>query len=152
VGGLAVGDYVLVGKDNGSGGFNVTTGITGTGTAGTTALTLSGAPAGDVPTGAGFIRIGNNAHTYTSITGTAVAGLSPVVPVGGYAAAAVWFPLVDTVADATSESSGTFIYSADFTARVRVRNGGGSPIVPFETTFAVTAGGGSVNAIRNADA
>lgn len=152
VGGLVAGDYVLVGKDNGSGGFDTATGITGTGTAGATALTLSGAPAGDVPTGAGFIRIGNNAHTYTSIAGTALTGLSPVVPAGGYSAAAVWFPLVDVVADASSESSGTFIYASDFTARVRVRNGGGSPIVPFETTFAVTSAGGSVNAIRNADA
>ena len=152
VGGLVSGDYVLVGKDNGSGGFNVTTGITGTGTAAATTVTLSGAPAGDVPVGVGFIRIGNNAHTYTSIVGTAVSGLSPAVPGGGYSAAAVWFPLIDTVADASSESSGTFIYSADFNARVRVRNGGGSPIVPFETTFPVTSGGGSVNAIRASDA
>ena len=152
VGGVSVGDYVLVGKDNGSGGFNTTTGITATGTAGATSLTLSGAPASDVPTGPGFIRVNGNAHSYTSITGTAVAGLSPVIPVGGYSASAAWFPLVDGVADTTTESSGTFNYSADFTARVRVRNGGGTPIVPFETTFAVTAAGGSVNAIRNADA
>lgn len=152
VGGLVAGDYVLVGKDNGSGGFNTTTGITGTGTAAATTVTLSGAPAGDVPRGAGFIRINGNPHTYTSISGTTVSGLSPAVPGGGYSGAAVWFPLLDVVADASSESSGTFIYSADFTARVRVRNGGGSPIVPFETTFPVTAAGGSVNAIRNADA
>ncbi len=151
VGGLVVGDYVLVGKDNGSGGFNTTTGITASGTASATTLTLSGAPASDVPTGAGFIRVGGNPHTYTGISGTAVAGLSPAVPVGGYSGAAVWFPLIDTQADATSESSGTFIYSTDFSARVRVRNGGGSPIAPFETTFPVTAGGGSVNAIRASD-
>lgn len=152
VGGLVVGDYVLVGRDNGSGGFNTTTGITASGTATATTLTLSGAPAGDVPSGSGFIRVNNNAHTYTGIVGTTVSGLSPAVPAGGYSGAAVWFPLIDTVADGTSESSGTFIYSTDFNARVRVRNGGGSPIVPFETTFPVTSGGGSVNAIRNADA
>lgn len=152
VGGLVAGDYVLVGKDDGAGGFNTATGITGSGTAAATTLALSGAPAGDVPRGAGFIRVGGNAHTYSSISGTTVSGLSPAVPAGGYSGAAVWFPLVDTLADATSESSGTFIYSADYTARVRVRNGGGSPIIPFETTFAVTAVGGSVNAIRSADA
>ncbi len=152
VGGLVAGDYVLVGKDNGSGGFNTTTGITGTGTAAATTLALSGAPASDVPTGVGFIRINGNAHTYTGISGTTVSGLSPAIPGGGYSGAAVWFPLIDTLADGSSESSGTFIYSADYTARVRVRNGGGSPIIPFETTFAVTAVGGSVNAIRNADA
>jgi hypothetical protein len=152
VGGLVVGDYVLVGKDNGSGGFNVTTGITATGTAAATTVTLSGAPASDVPTGSGYIRINGNPHTYTGIFGTTVSGLSPAVPAGGYSGASVWFPLVDTVADTTSESSGTFTYGSDFTARVRVRNGGGSPIVPFETTFAVTSGGGTINAIRAADA
>lgn len=151
VGGIVSGDYVLVGKDSGSG-FNITTGITATGSAAATTVTLSGAPAADVPIGAGFIRINGNPHSYTGISGVTVSGLSPAVPGGGYAAAAVWFPLIDTLADATSESSGTFTYGSDFTARVRVRNGGGSPIVPFETTFAVTAAGGSVNAIRNADA
>ena len=99
----------------------------------------------------GFIRINGNAHTYTSITGTAVAGLSPVVPGGGYSAAATWFPYVDKVAASTSESSGTFNYGSDFTARVRVRKGGTPSIVPFETIFAVTSAGGSVNAIRSAD-
>lgn len=152
VGGLAVGDYVLAGRDDGSGGFDTATGLTASGTAAATTVTLSAAPASDVPTGAGYIRIGGNAHTYTGISGTTVSGLSPAVPGGGYSGAAVWFPLVDTVADATSESSGTFTYSSDFTARVRVRNGGGSPIVPFETTFAVTASGGTINAIRAADA
>lgn len=152
VGGLVVGDYVLVGKDNGSGGFDTASGRTASGTAGTSTVTLNLAPASDVPTGAGRIRINGNPHSYTGISGTTVSGLSPVVPAGGYSGAAVWFPLVDTVADATSESSGTFTYGSDFTARVRVRNGGGSPIVPFETTFAVTSGGGTINAIRAADA
>lgn len=151
-GNLLSGDYVLVGKDDGSGGFNTTTGITGTGTAGATTLTLSGAPASDVPTGAGVIRIAGNPHSYTGISGTSVSGLSPVIPGGGYSASAVWFPLIDIQTAATSENSGTFNLASNFTARVRVRNGGGSPIQPFETTFSVTSAGGSVNAIRNADA
>lgn len=151
-GNLVSTDYVLVGKDNGSGGFNTTTGITSTGTAAATTLTLSGAPAGDVPTGAGFIRVNNNPHTYTGISGATVSGLSPAVPVGGYSAAATWFPYIDKQTASTSESSSSFNWVADFTARVRVRNGGvGAPIVPFETTFPVTSSGGSVNAIRNAD-
>ncbi len=152
VGGLTAGDYVLVGKDDGSGGLNTTTGLTASGSAAATTVTLSGAPASDVPMGAGRIRIGGNPHSYTGIVGTTVSGLSPAVPGGGYSGAAVWFPLIDKVAASASEASGTFTYGSDFTARVRVRNGGGSPIVPFETTFAVTAAGGSVNAIRNADA
>jgi hypothetical protein len=151
VGAIVSGDYVLVGKDNGSGGFNTTTGITSSGSASATTVTLSGAPASDVPTGAGRIRIAGNAHSYTGIVGTTVSGLSPAVPVGGYSAAATWFPLIDKQTSTTAESSGTFNYAADFTARVRVRKGGSPSIVPFETTFAVTSAGGSVNAIRNAD-
>ena len=157
VGGVVAGDYVLVGKDNGAGGFNVTTGITSAGTAAATTLTLSAAPASDVPTGAGFIRVTqagvSNAHAYTGISGTAVSGLSPAIPAGGYTTAATWFPYIDrTIPSGTGISSGVFNYGADFTARVRVRNGGGAPIVPYETTFAVTAAGGSNNAIRAADA
>lgn len=151
-GNLVSSDYVIVGKDNGAGGFNVTTGITSTGTAAATTVTLSGTPAGDVPTSSGYIRINDNPHTYTSMVGTTVSGLSPAVPAGGYTTAATWFPYIDKATVLTAESSGTFNYSADFTARIRVRNGGGSPIVPFETTFPVTVTGGSVNAIRNADA
>ena len=151
VGAVVSGDYILVGKDNGSGGFNTTTGITATGTAAATTVTLSGAPASDVPTGAGFIRINGNAHSYTGISGVTVSGLSPAVPVGGYSANSVWFPLIDKQTSTTAESSGTFTYAADFTARVRVRKGGSPSIVPFETTFSVTSAGGSVNAIRAAD-
>lgn len=150
VGSVVSGDYILVGKDNGSGGF-ATTAITATGTAAATTVTLSAAPANDVPTGAGYIRINGNAHTYTGISGTTVSGLSPAVPVGGYSAQAVWFPYIDKQTSGTGESSGSFIYLSDFTARVRVRNGGATPIVPFETTFSVTTAGGSVNAIRALD-
>lgn len=151
-GNLISGDYILVGKDDGSGGFNTTTGLTATGTAAATSITLSGSPAADVPTGSGYIRINGNPHSYTGISGTTVSGLSPAVPGGGYSAVAVWFPLIDKSTLSTSENSGTFNWQSDFTARVRVRNGGGTPIVPFETTFSVTSAGGSVNAIRNADA
>ena len=150
-GNLVSGDYILVGKDDGSGGFNTTTGITATGTAGASTVTLSGAPASDVVMGAGFIRLNGNAHSYTGISGTTVSGLSPVVPGGGYSAVAAWFPYLDESAGGSSASSSTFNWAADFTARVRVRNGGGSPIVPFETTFPVSNVGGSVTAIRNAD-
>lgn len=150
-GNLVAGDYVLVGKDDGANGFNTTTGITASGSAGATAATLSGATASDVPAGAGYIRINGNPHTYTGISGTTVSGLSPVVPAGGYSGASVWFPLIDKQASGSSETSGTFNLSAAFNARIRVRNGGGSPIVPFETVFNV-AGAITTNAIRNADA
>lgn len=150
VGAIVSGDYVLVGKDN-AGAFPTSSSVTATGTAAATTLTLSGAPASDVPTGAGYIRVAGNPHTYTGISGTTVSGLSPAVPGGGYSAAATWFPYIDKAVAATSVSSGTFTYGADFTARIRVRHGTSPSIVPFETTFAVTSAGGSINAIRNAD-
>jgi hypothetical protein len=154
IGNLVVGDRVLVGKDDGAGDFNVTTGITASGSAAATTVTLSGAPASDVPTGAGFISINDNPHTYTGISGVTVSGLSPAVPGGGYSGAAVWFPLIDTTADTTTESSGNFVMGsgASFVARVRVRNSA-IPIVPYETTFDVTeaGGGGSNNTIRDVE-
>lgn len=151
VGALDANDYVLVGKDDGAGGFITATGITATGTAGASTLTLSGAPAGDVPTGAGFIRVNGNPHTYTGISGTALSGLSPVVPVGGYSAQAAWFPYIDKLAGGAAVSSGTFNYAGDFSTRIRVRQGTGSAIVPFETSFTTGSTGGSVNAIRASD-
>lgn len=152
IGNLVVGDRVLAGKDDGAGGFVTATGITATGTAGQTTVTLSGAPEADVPTGAGYIRIAGNAHSYTGISGVTVSGLSPAVPGGNYAAAAVWFPYIDCTADATSEASGSFNFGAAFIMRYRVRNGaGGGAIVPFESTAAVAGSNVSVNAVRTAD-
>ena len=148
-GNLTSTDYIIVGKDDGSGGFNITTGLTGSGTSGASTITLSGSPASDVPTGTGYIRIGGDPYAYTGISGTTVTISGTLSKT--YSSAAVWFPYIDKQTSTTAESSGTFNYSADFTARVRVRNGGGSPIQPFETTFSVTSAGGSVNAIRNAD-
>lgn len=143
------GDYVLVGKDNGSGDFDTSTGLTASGSAAATTVTLSGSPAADVPVGAGYINIGKNVHTYTGISGTTVSGLSPAVPGGGYSGAVVWFPLIAASASSTSISSGTFTYGSDFTARARVRNGDpDAPIQPIDATFPVTSGGGSMNANR----
>lgn len=153
VSGLATGDYVIVARDNGSGGFANDTTVASTAAAGATSVTLTAAPS-DTPTGAGFIRINGNRHTYTGRAGNTVSGLSPAVPTGGYAAGASCFiPFIDGVSTGTSMTSGSFQFAANFTARFKVRQGGGaSPIVPFESTLAVTSNGGSGTAVRNADA
>ena len=152
VAGLTSGDYVLVGRDDGGSGFAQDTTLASAAVAGASTLTLTAAPS-DTPTGAGFIRVNGNRHTYASRTGNAIAGLSPVVPAGGYASGApVFIPFIDGVSAGTSMTSSAFQFSANFTARYRVRNGGGSPIVPFESTLAVTSNGGSGQAVRNADA
>lgn len=150
-GGLVAGDYVIIARDNGSGGFANDTTLASSATAGATTVALTAAPS-DTPTGAGFIRINGNAHTYTGRSGNTISGLSPAVPVGGYAAGLPAFiPFLDKVAASTSESSSSFLYSSGFTVRMRVRNGGASPIIPFETTFSVGSTGGSANAVRAAD-
>ena len=156
VGGVVSGDYVLVARDNGSGGFANDTTLAASATAGATSVTLTAAPA-DTPVAPGsqtcYIRINGNRHTYTGRSGNTVSGLSPAVPAGGYASGLpVFIPFIDAVAAGTSIQSANFQYSSPFTARYRVRNGGGSPIVPFESTLAVTSNGGSGTAVRGSDA
>lgn len=156
IGGVVAGDYVLVARDNGSGGFANDTTLASSATAGATSVTLTAAPA-DTPTAPGsqtcYIRINGNRHTYTSRSGNTISGLSPAVPAGGYASGLpVFIPFIDAVAAGTSIQSANFQFGSNFTARYRVRNGGGSPIVPFESTLAVTSNGGSGTAVRGSDA
>lgn len=156
VSGVVAGDYVLLARDNGSGGFAQDTTLASSAAAGATSVTLVSAPS-DTPTAPGsqgcYIRINGNRHTYTSRSGNVVSGLSPAVPAGGYASGlGVFIPFIDAVATATSIQSANFQFASNFTCRYRVRNGGGSPIVPFESTLAVTSNGGSGTAVRNADA
>ncbi len=152
IAGLAAGDYVIAARDNGSGGFANDTTLAATATAGATSVTLAAAP-GDTPTGAGYIRINGNPHTYTGRAGNVISGLSPAVPGGGYASGLpVFIPFIDGVSAGATMSSGAFQFASPFTVRYRVRNGGGSPIVPFESTLSVTEAGGSGNTVRTADA
>jgi hypothetical protein len=152
VSGLVAGDYVIAARDNGSGGFANDTTLASAASAAATSVTLTAAPS-DTPTGAGFIRINGNRHTYTGRAGNVVSGLSPAVPAGGYASGAtVFIPFIDAAATGASINSGAFQFASNFTVRYRVRNGGASPIVPFESTLAVTSTGGSGTAVRNADA
>lgn len=147
VNGVVSGDYVLVARDNS--GSILTNEYTVTAAANATNITVSGLKP-DTPT-FGVIRIAGNRHTYTSWTGTTISGLSPVVPTGGYTSASAFIPMIDTVVSGSTVSSAPMQYSSDFTCRYRVRNGGSTPIVPFESTLSVTSNGGSGTAVRNAD-
>ena len=149
VGGLAAGDYVLVARDNGAGGI-LTSEYTVSATAAATTVTV---PSLKVDTPAtGVIRIDGDRHTYTGRAGNVLSGLSPAIKAGGYTSKAAFVPLIDAVSPGASIASAAFQFSAPFTCRYRVRNGaGGSAIVPFESTLAVTETGGSGTAVRNAD-
>jgi len=154
VGGIAAGDYVLAARDSGTGFANDTT-IASTASAGASSVTLTAAPS-DTPTAPGsqacYIRINGNAHTYAARAGNVISGLSPAVPVGGYAAGAtVFIPFIDGVATGTSIQSANFQFGSNFTCRFRVRKGSTPSIVPFESTLSVTSNGGSGTAVRNAD-
>lgn len=154
VGGVVAGDYVIVARDSGSGFSNDTT-LASSAIAGATSVTLTAAPA-DTPTAPGsqacYIRINGNRHTYTGRSGNTITGLSPAVPVGGYASGLpVFIPFIDAVAAGTSIQSANFQYGSSFTCRYRVRKGTTPSIVPFESTLAVTSNGGSGTAVRNPD-
>ena len=148
VGNVTTSDYVLVARDDGSGDI-LDTEYTVTASAGVTSVTVTGLKA-DTPA-SGVIRIGGDRYTYTSWSGTTVSGLSPAIKTGGYSSAAAFIPFIDGTPSSTSIQSAAMQFSSNFTARFRVRNGGGSPIVPFESTMAVTSNGGSGTTVRTAD-
>ena len=142
-------DYVLVARDNGSGGIDDTE-YTVTASAAATSVNVTGLKP-DTPA-SGVIRINGNRHTYTSWSGATVSGLSPAVPGGGYSSAPAFIPFIDGAPSGSTIQSAAMQFNANFTARFRVRNGVTSPIVPFESTMAVTSNGGSGTAVRTADA
>jgi hypothetical protein len=152
VGNLVAGDRVLVARENGSGGILKDEYTPVAASAGATALTVVETIKTDTPS-AGVIRIKNLRYTYSSFTaGTKTFnGLSPALASNIVTSDEVFVPFIDKVAASASESQ-TFIYSANFTARVDVRNGSGAtPIIPFNTLLSVTSAGASVNASRNSD-
>ena len=149
VGNVTTSDYVLVARDNGSGDI-LDNEYTITASAAATSVTVTGLKS-DTPA-SGVIRIGGDRYTYTGWTGTTVSGLSPAIKTGGYSSAAAFIPFIDGVPSTTTIQSAAMQFNANFTARFRVRNGGGAPIVPFESTLSVTSNGGSGTTVRTLDA
>ena len=151
VGNLVAGDRVLVARDNGSGGILKDEYTPVAASTGDTALTVVESIKIDAPT-AGVIRIKSRRYTYTSYnTSTKTfSGLSPALVENIVAADEVFVPFLDQVATGASASVG-FTFSTSFTVRVDVRNGAGTPIVPFDTLLTITSTGGSVNAGRSSD-
>ncbi len=148
IGGVVSGDYVLVARDNGSGGI-LSTEYTVSGSSGAASITVPSLKS-DTPA-SGVIRIDGDRYTYSSWSGTTVSGLSPALT-KTYTSRPAFIPLIDAVASATTINSANFQFSSNFTCRYRVRNGGASPIIPFESTLSVTSNGGSGTAVRGADA
>lgn len=150
VGNLVAGDRVLVARDDGAGGIltNEYT-LNGAHASGVSLVTVNEAIGADRPQ-AGVIRLEGKRYAYASRTGSAFTLTGPTAEAHASGSAA-FVPLID-VAAVDADEVVSFSYAASFTARVKVRNGAGAtPIVPFETTLSVGAGGASVSVVRTSD-
>lgn len=153
VGGLEVGARVLVARDDGAGSFidNEYT-LNGSHAAALTVATVREAIKSDTPE-SGFIRLGGLPFAYTTFNPGAKT-FTLIGPLGQIFSdnTPCFVPFIDVLAEASEEVSANFVFASNFTARVIVRKGSSpSSKKPFETTFAVTAAGGSVNAILDSD-
>lgn len=154
VGGLTVGARILVGRDNGSGGFLTSEyTLNGATTSGGSTCVVNEAIKADTPA-TGYIRVNGVPYAYTAVNaGTktfTISGTWGQVHGNGSPA---WVPFIDKVAASTSESSTAYTYASDFTARLKVRKGtAGSSLKPFETTFACSSSAtNGTNAIADPD-
>ena len=154
--GLVAGDRVLVTNDNASDIDLAQDTLNGalTGAAVTSVVTTGAIPT-DTPS-SGTIRIERDnglysRHAYTSYSGNTYT-IAPTDFSGNNASDLnnVFISYID-VATAGTQESFTGVYLADRTLFVRVRDGGVTPIVTFETTGTLGNAGGSATAIRTSD-
>jgi len=145
-------DTVLVSSES-NGGIDTTQfTVNGAHTAGSSTLTVNETIPVDTPS-AGTIRCWNGTSfvrvTYTSWSGSVFSGCTGVPDMNDGDNA--WLSYIDAVATGTSMSF-TGVYSgSDRSLFIRVRDGGVSPIKPFETTGTLGSSGGSATAIRTSD-
>lgn len=145
VGGLTVGARILCGRDDGAGGFlDDEYTLSAPTTSGGNTCVMTEAIKADTPD-TGYIRVNGVPYAYTAINrGTKTFTISGTWGQIHATSSPAWCPFIDKVAASTTESSSTYTYAADFTARVKVRKGASpSSLKPFETTF--TAGNSAAN-------
>ena len=150
---LTVGSRVLVGRDNGSGGmiedeYTLSAAVA----AGGSTCVMTQAIKGDTPD-TGYLRINGRPYSYTAVNrSTRTFTISGTFGTAHAANSPAWCPFIDRVATATTETSTSFLYAADFVARVKARKGS-SPASkqPAEATFNVGAGVSSYGVIQPDD-
>lgn len=154
IGGLVVGARILVGRDDGAGGFvDDEYTLTGATTSGGNTCVVNEAIKIDTPA-TGFLRVNGIPYQYTAVdSATRTFTISGTWGQLHAIASPAWVPFVDKVAEAVSESSTPYTYAADFTARVKVRKGGSpNSKQEFVSTFTATSSAtNGTNAILNAD-
>lgn len=155
---VAGADYVLLGRDIGSGSINKTEftlaagNSTGIGTA-----TINEAIPSDTPA-TGYIRLWNGSaydrYRYTSWAGSAF-NLEGTLTATYSTNAPAFVPFLDQLASGTTVSN-SLVYSSSITVVGVVRSGtgisGGNPIVPFPLAGTISSTGFSVAAVRTSDA
>ncbi|MDX1526991.1 MAG: hypothetical protein R3337_00100 [Gammaproteobacteria bacterium] len=156
VSGLVSGeDRVLVGPLNGTSDGIEYDQLTANGaqSAGAGTLVVNEAIPADTPA-SGTVRVFTADGFYDRVPYSSWSGstftLSGTLPANVADAANVFISYIDTLAGSSAESF-SYLYSSDRSLWVRVRDGGGTPIEPFETLATAGAAGGSVTAIRNSD-
>jgi hypothetical protein len=153
IGGLTVGARLLVGRDSGTGFVTNEYTTNGATTSGGNTVVVVEAIKTDTPD-TGYIRVNGVPYSYTSVNrGTKTFTISGTWGQIHATASPAWCPFVDKVAASTTETSTTYTYDADFTARLKVRKGtAGSSLQPFETTFTASSSAtNGTNAIATAD-
>jgi len=122
-------------------------------TGGETSVTLASAIPSDTPT-AGSFRVFDGSSfvkvSYTGYSGTTFTGVTGMPAAS--ASADVFISYIDELVSGATSLSFTSVYNTNRDLFVRVRDGGGTPIKTFETPATLGSAGGSVAAIRTADA
>jgi hypothetical protein len=159
VAGLVVGeDRILVGPENGGAldvaQMSLNANLTG---AAVTSIVMT-APIPDNTPNSGSIRVQANDGRYLVVPYSSYTGSTFTVPSFDFSGANnadagnnAWVAYIDKLAASSTETV-TIIYDSDDTFFVRARDGGGTPIKPFETTAGFGAGGGATTVIRTSDA
>lgn len=150
IGNLTVGDRVLVGRDSGTGFITNEYTLNGSHASASSSVVVNETIKADTPP-TGFIRVGGVPYSYTAYNaGTKTFTISGTLGQIHAALTPTWVPFLDLVASASTAST-TYTSASNFTGRVKIRQGGATPIKPFETTFAVGPTGGGTNLIRTLD-
>lgn len=97
-----------------------------------------------------FRRLEYSSYTSDTFTISSTDGNEDFATVNATAGNSVFISYIDKLAGASTESF-TSVYSSARSLFIRVRDGGGSPIKPFETTGTLGSAGGSATVIRTSD-
>ncbi|PCI54143.1 MAG: hypothetical protein COB36_10655 [Alphaproteobacteria bacterium] len=155
IGGVTIGSRIIVGRDAATiSGFDDTEySLSAPTTSGGNTCVVVEAINTDTPD-TGFIRINAIPYAYTALDRvTKTFTISGTFGQIHASSSPAWCPFIDKIAVGTTESSSSYTFDADFTARLKVRKGtSGSSLQPFETTFAATSSAtNGTNAIATPD-